>query len=77
MCAGYARHPARMAEWQTLMAQTHLPERACGFDSRSGHAAGRTWTIRPVGNGGETTPTGRVTDRPPDRHTRMMLPEDV
>jgi putative phosphoribosyl transferase len=26
-----------MAEWQTLMAQTHLPERACGFDSRSGH----------------------------------------
>ena len=40
MCAGYARHPARMAEWQTLMAQTHLPERACGFDSRSGHAVG-------------------------------------
>jgi len=38
---------------------------------------GRTWTVRPVGSGGETTPTGRVTDRPPDRHTRMMLPEDV
>jgi putative phosphoribosyl transferase len=29
-----------MAEWHTLMAQTHLPARACGFESRSGHSPG-------------------------------------
>ena len=30
--------PARMAEWQTRRPQKPLSERACGFESRSGHA---------------------------------------
>jgi hypothetical protein len=77
MPAGYARFPARMAEWQTLMAQTHLPERACGFDSRSGHTLGAMCSEGRSGTGERSTPTGRVADRPPDRHTRSMLPEDV
>ena len=31
--------PARMAEWQTRRPQKPLSERACGFESRSGHGA--------------------------------------
>ena len=77
MPAGYARFPARMAEWQTLMAQTHLPERACGFDSRSGHTVRDDVTRGRSGTGERSTPTGRVADRPPDHHTRSMLPEGV
>src|ERR1700749_3528201 len=34
----YALSFARMAEWQTRRPQKPLSERACGFESRSGHA---------------------------------------
>lgn len=47
-----------MAEWQTLMAQTHLPERACGFDSRSGHSC-ITWH----GNGNTSVMAPAFVDR--------------
>ena len=34
--------PARMAEWQTRRPQKPLSERACGFESRSGHRGRRS-----------------------------------
>ena len=38
----YPPRQARVAKRETLMAQTHLPERACGFDSRLGHPSPAT-----------------------------------
>ncbi len=39
-------NPAGLAEWQTLMSQTHLSERACGFESRTRHVSEkRTFTF--------------------------------
>jgi hypothetical protein len=42
--------PAGLAEWYTQMAQTHLPARACGFDSRTPHGDDRS---QPFTNSGE------------------------
>lgn len=36
---------AGLAEWQTLMSQTHLSERACGFESRTRHTNKRMFTF--------------------------------
>jgi hypothetical protein len=34
---GCLEQQAGLAEWQTLMPQKHLSERACGFESRTRH----------------------------------------
>ncbi len=37
---------AGLAEWQTLMSQTHLSERTCGFESRTRYLSEkRTFTF--------------------------------